>query len=61
MYQNPTTFRLNLALTKIAMVTFLTCCSDFLFAMENPPTPSQFPMESLIGIDGEPFSTGDIR
>ncbi|WP_332914670.1 hypothetical protein [Algoriphagus boritolerans] len=28
--------------------------------MENPPAPSQFPMISLIGIDGKPFGIRDV-
>lgn len=60
MSQNPFAFRPYFALIKIALVTFLTCCSTLLFAVEKPSSPSQFPMESLIGIDGEAFSTHDV-
>ncbi|WP_332914411.1 TlpA family protein disulfide reductase [Algoriphagus boritolerans] len=42
------------------MVVFLTCFSGFLFATDNPTSPSQFPIKDLIGIDGEPFSTRDV-
>ncbi len=60
MHQIPLTFRLFFALTKIAFIAFLTCGSRILLAMEVTPAPSQFPMESLIGINGKPFSTRDV-